>query len=93
MKLGRAFLTAFNVLARLFGSLAILAGIVFLVSAYAIKENRSLDVVLGLFALAMGIAVFFSGQTDRRGTTFSNETPDGASRSQVVRKRTMTTDR
>jgi uncharacterized membrane protein HdeD (DUF308 family) len=64
MKLGRAFLTAFNVLARLFGSLAILAGIVFLVSAYAIKENRSLDVVLGLFALAMGIAVFLAKPID-----------------------------
>ena len=56
MKFHRVFLTAFNVLARLFGSLAILAGIVFLVSAYAIKENRFLDIVIGFFLMAMGIA-------------------------------------
>ena len=56
MKFDRAFLTAFNVLARFFGSLAILAGIMFLVSAYAIKENRFLDIAAGLFAIALGIA-------------------------------------
>ena len=64
MKFDRAFLIAFNVLARLFGSLALLAGIVFLVSAYAIKENRFLDVVVGLSALAMGIAVFLAKPID-----------------------------
>ncbi len=64
MKFDRAFLTAFNVLARLFGSLAILAGAVFLVSAYAIKENRLLDVVAGLSAIALGIAVFFTKPLD-----------------------------
>jgi hypothetical protein len=55
MKFDRVFLTVFNVLARLFGSLAILAGIIFLISAYAIKENRFLDIVVGLFVIAMGI--------------------------------------
>lgn len=64
MKFHRVFLTAFNVLARLFGSLAILAGIVFLVSAYAIKENRLLDVVVGLSALAVGIAVLLTKPID-----------------------------
>jgi uncharacterized membrane protein HdeD (DUF308 family) len=56
MKFDGVFLIAFNVLARLFGVLAILAGIIFLVSAYAIKENRFLDIVIGLFVIAMGIA-------------------------------------
>ena len=64
MKFDRAFLAAFNVLARLFGSLAILAGIVFLVSAYAFKENRFLDVVVGLSVIAMGIAFFLTKPID-----------------------------
>jgi cytochrome c biogenesis protein CcdA len=56
MKFDRVFLISFNVLARLFGVLAILAGIIFLVSAYAIKENRFLDILIGLFVIAVGIA-------------------------------------
>lgn len=64
MKFDRVFLIAFNLLARLFGSLAILAGIVFLVSAYAVKENRFLDVVVGLNVLAVGIAVFLAKPID-----------------------------
>jgi uncharacterized membrane protein HdeD (DUF308 family) len=64
MKFDRAFLAAFNVLARLFGSLAILVGIVFLVSAYAIKENRFLYVVVGLSVIAIGIAVLLTKPID-----------------------------
>ena len=56
MKFDFVSLIAFNALARLFGVLAIVAGIIFLVSAYAIKENRFLDIVIGLFLMAMGIA-------------------------------------
>jgi hypothetical protein len=56
MRFDRAFLIAFNLLARLFGAIGILAGIIFLVSAYAIEENRVLDIVVGLFAIVMGIA-------------------------------------
>jgi uncharacterized membrane protein HdeD (DUF308 family) len=56
MRFDRAFSIVFNLVARLFGVIAILAGIIFLVSAYAIEENRVLDVVVGLFAIAMGIA-------------------------------------
>jgi len=56
MKFDFVFLIAFNALARLFGVLAIVAGIIFLVSAYAIKENRFLDIAIGLFLMAMGIA-------------------------------------
>jgi len=52
------------VLARLFGSLAILVGIVFLVSAYAFKENRFPDVVAGLSVIAMGIAFFLAKPID-----------------------------
>ena len=47
-------------LARLFGALVILAGIMFLVSAYAIKENRFLDIAAGLFSIALGIAFFLA---------------------------------
>jgi uncharacterized membrane protein HdeD (DUF308 family) len=64
-KLDGAFLIAFNVLARLFGVLAIFAGIVFLVSAYAIKENRFLDIVIGLFVIAMGIALTTLGRREK----------------------------
>jgi hypothetical protein len=56
MRFDGAFLIAFNFLARLFGVIAILAGIIFLVSAYAIEENRVLDIVVGLFAIVMGTA-------------------------------------
>ena len=56
MNLDRASLIALNALARVFGVLAILAGIIFLVSAYAIREHRLLDIVVGLFVIAIGIA-------------------------------------
>ena len=56
MKPDGLILIAFNGLARLFGVLAILAGIVFLVSAYAVKANRFLDIVIGFFLMAMGSA-------------------------------------
>jgi hypothetical protein len=49
MKFDRAFLTAFNLLARVFGVLAFLAGIIFFVGAYAIEVNRLLDIVVGIF--------------------------------------------
>jgi uncharacterized membrane protein YccC len=55
MKFERAFLVGFNILARLFGVLCVIVGIVFLVSAYAIKENRALDAVAGVCILAMGV--------------------------------------
>jgi hypothetical protein len=43
-----------NFLARFFGVAAIFAGIAFLVSAYAIVENRVLNIVVGLVAIVMG---------------------------------------
>jgi hypothetical protein len=45
VKFDRAFLTAFNTLSRLFGVLAILAGIVFLTSAYGAAGNAAAGVV------------------------------------------------
>jgi uncharacterized membrane protein HdeD (DUF308 family) len=54
MKHDRVYLI--NFLARLFGVAAIFAGIAFLVSAYAIVENRVLNIVVGLIAIVMGIA-------------------------------------
>jgi len=55
MKFERAFLVGVNVLARLFGVLCVIVGIAFLISAYAIKENRALDAVAGICILAMGV--------------------------------------
>ncbi len=43
-----------NFLARLFGVAAIIAGSGFLVSAYAIVENRVLNIVVGLIAIVTG---------------------------------------
>jgi cytochrome c biogenesis protein CcdA len=56
MKFERAFLVGFNFLARLFGVLCVIVGIVFLISAYAMKENRALDAVAGVCIIAMGVA-------------------------------------
>ncbi len=56
MKHDRVFLIGFNFLARFFGVAAIFAGIAFLVSAYAIEENRVLNIVVGFIAIVMGIA-------------------------------------
>ena len=54
MKDDRVYLI--NFLARLFGVAAIFAGIGFLVSAYAIVENRVLNIVVGIIAIVMGMA-------------------------------------
>jgi hypothetical protein len=56
MQFERTVLIGLNILARLFGVLCVIVGIVFLVSAYAIKENRALDAVLGVCIVAMGVA-------------------------------------
>jgi uncharacterized membrane protein len=60
MKFDRAYLLFINLASRLFGAMALLVGIVFLVSAYAIKSNRAMDVVAGIFAIAVGVAVFMA---------------------------------
>jgi multisubunit Na+/H+ antiporter MnhC subunit len=57
MKFDRIFLIAFNALVRPLGVLAILAGFMFSMSAYAIKENRLMDILVGLFIVAVGIAL------------------------------------
>ncbi len=49
-----------NLLARLFGGLALLAGSISLVGAYAIEANRWTYVVVGLLLIAIGIAVFMA---------------------------------
>jgi hypothetical protein len=49
-----------NLLARLFGGLALLAGSVSLFGAYAIEADRWTYVVVGLLLMAMGIAVFLA---------------------------------
>jgi hypothetical protein len=59
MPLEVAFLTGFNLMARLFGVLSISASFAFLASAYIFEENRWLYVVLGIWTCAMGVAFIF----------------------------------
>jgi uncharacterized membrane protein HdeD (DUF308 family) len=49
-----------NVLARLFGELAFVAGIFSLLSEYAFEMDRWTHVVAGLFLIAVGVAVFIA---------------------------------
>jgi multisubunit Na+/H+ antiporter MnhG subunit len=56
MKFDRVFLFGFNLLSRLFGVLGILVGVVFLVSAYALKENRAINIGVGIFLIGLGVA-------------------------------------
>jgi cytochrome c biogenesis factor len=49
-----------NLLARLFGAFAFLAGIVFLLSAYAFQGDRGMHILLGLFLIAVGLALFIA---------------------------------
>lgn len=56
MKFERAFIVCFNIMARLFGVLCVGVGAVFLISAYTIKENRTLDAIAGVCILAIGVA-------------------------------------
>jgi uncharacterized membrane protein HdeD (DUF308 family) len=56
MKFEHAFTAGFNILGRLFGVLCLIGGIFFLISAYAVKENRPLNAVLGFCIIVMGIA-------------------------------------
>jgi hypothetical protein len=68
MKHDRVYLI--NFLARFFGVAAIFGGIAFLVIAYAIVENRVLNIVVGLIGIVMGIA-FLVTKVGQRGTTRS----------------------
>jgi hypothetical protein len=54
VKFERAYLLGVNILARAFGVLGVLVGLFFLVNAYAIKENRAVNSVAGIFAIAIG---------------------------------------
>ena len=56
MRLERSLLKAINVLARLFGALCVCVGMFFLVSAYAVRENRAINAVVGACIVAMGVA-------------------------------------
>jgi uncharacterized membrane protein HdeD (DUF308 family) len=47
-----------NLLARLFGVLALLAGSSSLIGAYAIETDRWMYVVVGLLLISIGVAVF-----------------------------------
>ena len=60
MKFVRAYVRCINWTARLFGATAILVGIVMLISAYLIGEHRAMNIVIGILAIAMGVATFLA---------------------------------
>ena len=60
MKFYRAYVQFLNFAVRLFGALALFAGIVSLGCAYAFTENRGTRVVAGIFLIAVGVAVFLA---------------------------------
>lgn len=60
MKFDRAYLLFINLSARLFGAMALLVGIFALVCAYAFKADRWMYIVAGIFAIAVGVAVFMA---------------------------------
>jgi multisubunit Na+/H+ antiporter MnhC subunit len=49
-----------NLLARLFGALAFVAACVFLLSAYAFQADRWMHILLGLFLMAVGVALLIA---------------------------------
>jgi len=49
-----------NLLARLFGAFAFVAGCVFLRSAYPFQADRRMHILLGLFLIAVGVALFIA---------------------------------
>jgi hypothetical protein len=60
MKFDRVYLLVINLSARLFGAMALLIGTVALISAYAFTADRWMYMVAGVFAIAIGIAVFMA---------------------------------
>jgi hypothetical protein len=60
MTLTRAYLIFINLFARLFGVVALIVGIGFLVAAFTVPFNRVMDALIGCLALSIGIATFFA---------------------------------
>jgi hypothetical protein len=60
LKFERAYILLINFSARLFGAMALVVGIVFLVSAYVSEANRATYAVAGICTIAVGIAVFMA---------------------------------
>ena len=59
MKLEDRFLAGANLLARAMGVLFIVVGVVFLVSAYAIADDRVLNVAVGVSLVVVGVPFLF----------------------------------
>ncbi len=60
-----------NLLARLFGAFAFVAGCVFLLSAYAFQADRWTHSLLGLFLIAVGVALFIAKPSKSRSSVTS----------------------
>jgi hypothetical protein len=53
------FAAGFNFLTRLLGVFFVIAGMFFLLSAYAVAEHRVLDIVVGIWGVTIGAAFIF----------------------------------
>jgi exosortase/archaeosortase len=60
MRFVNAYVLFLNLLTRFFGAMALLVGLFFLLSAYAITANRAMFAVVGILAIAVGVAVFLA---------------------------------
>ena len=60
MKFDRVHPLFINTLARLFGAMMLLFGSVALISAYAFTADRWMYIVAGIFAIAVGVAIFMA---------------------------------
>jgi hypothetical protein len=60
MTFTRAYLIFINFFARLFGVVALIVGMGFLVGAYTTANNRVMNSLIGCLALSIGIATLFA---------------------------------
>jgi cytochrome c biogenesis factor len=59
-KLVRKYARVFTVAARILGAWFVLCGTVFLVSAWVMPSDRVMNVLAGLFAIAVGVGMLIS---------------------------------
>jgi len=75
-----------NLLARLFGVLALLAGSSSLIAAYVIEADRWMYGVIGLLLIAIGVAVFMAKATEPNRNAPSRQIVDRTSGSLAERR-------
>jgi hypothetical protein len=60
MTFTRAYLLFINLFARLFGVVALIVGIGFLLAAVTVSVNRVINALIGGLTLSIGVATFFA---------------------------------